>query len=152
MWPELTEIKFILGVMTFSFTDNDTSVACDKQSVCPGEPVNCACATGSSNTLAWVIDRLEFRSDEPLLTRRSIDAFGILTNKHNDNRIQVLTSNLTVTASTDDANLLIQCENVDGSTLNAVPVSILRKCTKMKGINFCEDRANIFYSSHSRDE
>ena len=77
-----------------------------------------------------MINRLEFTSNDPLQTRRSVNALGILTNRHSDNRIPVISSNLTVTASIDDTNVMIQCENVDGSTLNAFPINISRKCTE----------------------
>ena len=97
--------------------------------------MTCVCATGSSNRLAWVIDqnRLEFVSSDPLQTRRDINAFGILTNRSNTNRIEVITSNLTVTASKDDTSLQIQCENVDSSTSNPVTIPVLRKYPYLSG-------------------
>ena len=94
--------------------------------------MTCVCATGNSNLLAWVTDgsRLEFTSNDRLLTRRNVtgsSAYGILTDRFNENRIQVITSNLTLTASMNDTSLLARCENVDHSTSNAVLIPVLRK-------------------------
>lgn len=91
--------------------------------------MTCVCATGSSNTHAWAINEngIEFTSNDPLLTRRDVNAVGILTNRSNDNRVEVITSNLTVTASTDDTRLQIQCRNVDRSTSSLTTIPVSRK-------------------------
>lgn len=106
------------------------------QSVCSGEALTCVCATGNSNTLAWAIDRnrLEFASSDPLFISHSVDGFGTLTGRYNRTGVEVITSNLSVTASTEDTRLQIQCENVDGSTSNSITIPVLRKYLLMLGI------------------
>ena len=111
-------------------TDNDTSITCDRQSACLGESVTCTSATGNSNTLAWILSsgsRLEFAADDPPLTRRDVSGSSttaVLTGSSNTNGVRVITSNLTLIASTPET-ILLTCENVDGSTVNAllIPVS-----------------------------
>jgi hypothetical protein len=100
--------------------------------VCSGEAVTCVCATGNSNSLAWVTkgNRVEFASNVPPGTRLNVtdsNAYGILTNSYNGNRIQVITSNLTLIASMDDTSLLANCENVDRSTSNPAIIPVIRK-------------------------
>jgi hypothetical protein len=99
--------------------------------VCSGEAVTCVCATGNSNSLAWVTDgnRIEFELNVPLGTRLNVtdsNAYGILTNRYDENRIQVIASSLTLTASVDDTSILVKCENVNRSTSN--PAIIPVKC------------------------
>ena len=98
--------------------------------MCPGEDVTCICATGNSNSLAWVTDgsRLVFSSNDRLLQRRNItgsNAYGILTNRYNGSEIEVLTSNLTLVAAMDDTSLLVMCENVDRSTSNLAIIPVI---------------------------
>ena len=123
-------------VTVSTFTENDTSVVCDKPSVCPGEAVNCVCATGNSNLLAWVTDgsRLVFTLNDPLLLRQNVtgsSAYGILTDRYNESGIQVIISNLTFTASMDDTSLLAKCENVDRSTSNPAIIPVVGKLSNI---------------------
>jgi hypothetical protein len=111
-------------------TDNDTSITCDRQSACLGESVTCASATGNSNRLAWILSsgsRLEFAAGDPLQTRRNVSGSSttaVLTGSFNTNGVRTITSNITLIASTLET-ILLTCENVDGSTINAllIPVS-----------------------------
>ena len=113
-------------------TENDTSVVCERQSVCPGETVTCVCATGNSNTLAWSTNRnrLVLTSDNPLLTRLDVSTSAVLTDRSNRSGVVIITSNLTVAASTSDTSLLAICENVNRSTLNAVSIPVSGKSHK----------------------
>ena len=112
---------------------DETSVVCDKLSVCPGETVTvtCTCSTGNSNTLAWIInrERLMFASNDLLKTRRDVngsDAYTVLTNSSNTNGIMVIVSNLTFIASDSVSNALT-CENVDRSVNRSIIIPVTGK-------------------------
>ena len=114
--------------------ENDTSVTCDRQSVCRGETVTCVCAIGNSQRLAWAIggSRAEFTSSDPLMERRDLigsSTYAILTDRYNRNGIEVTTSSLMVTALVNDTALLIHCENLDRSTSNPAFIPVLREFT-----------------------
>ena len=113
-----------------------TSIDCDRQSACPDEVVTCTCTTGNSNMLAWMINgsRLEFTSNDPLLTRYNVDGsspFAVLTNSSDTNGIRVIVSNLTFIASDSTSNI-ISCENVDRSMTASTIIPISGKI----GIHF----------------
>ena len=124
----VSEYSYIVA-MNSCLIENDTSVVCDRQSVCPGGTVRCVCATGNSNTLAWSTNRnrLVLTPDDPPLTRLDVSASAVLTDRSNRSGVVVITSNLTVAASMSDTSLLAMCENVDRSTLNAVSIPVSGK-------------------------
>jgi hypothetical protein len=75
-------------------------------------------------------NRIEFESNVPLGTRMNVpnsNAYGILTGRYNENRIPVISGNLTLTASMGDTSLLAMCENVDRSTSNPAIIPVIRK-------------------------
>ena len=68
--------------------------------------------------------------NDPPPTRRNVtgsSAYGILTDRYNESGIQVIISNLTLTASMDDTSLLAKCENVDRSTSNPAIIPVVGK-------------------------
>ena len=86
--------------------------------MCPGQTLNCICATGNSNALAWRVNgnRLEFMSSDPPSTRRNVpgsSTFALLTESSNMNGTRVIMSNLTIIGSSDD--IILTCQNVDQS-------------------------------------
>ena len=95
-----------------------TTLACDRQSVCPGDTVICTCITGNSSSLIWTINgnRLTLTSNNSLLTQQNVpgsNGFAMLTESSDINGIRVITSDITATASLNDPEIVLTCENVD---------------------------------------
>ena len=112
-----------------------TQVTCDRQSVCPGDTVTCVCITGNSTSLAWMSNgtRLIFASNDTLLTRRVVpgsSTFAVLTENSHVNGIRVMMSNITVTVSSNDPEIILTCENVDHTITEPiiVPTTRIGKC------------------------
>ena len=96
------------------------SVTCDRVTLCRGQTVTCACATGNSNSLAWMTNgsRLQFSSTDSLLTRRNVNGssiFAVLTGHSNQNGVRVIMSNITVNVSlnSSDPEIVLTCTNID---------------------------------------
>lgn len=97
--------------------------------MCPGDTVTCTCRTGNSNTLVWMTDgsRLEFASNDPLMTRRDVNSsstFAVIAENSDRNGVRVIVSNLTF-ITPKSMSSVVMCENVDRSSTESVfiPVS-----------------------------
>ena len=102
-------------------------------SACPGDVITCNCATGSSTSLAWTINRtrLTFGSNDPLLMQQDVpgsSTFAVLTENSDVNGIRVIMSNLTASFSND--RIILTCENVDHAMLKSIILPVARKCVQ----------------------
>ena len=99
--------------------------------MCAGDSVTCICVTGNSTSLAWMSNgnRLLFMSSDPLLTRRNVsgsNGYAVLTESSIVNGIRVIMSNITVSASSNDPEIILTCENADRNMIEPIIIPTTR--------------------------
>ena len=97
--------------------------------MCVGDSVTCICVTGNSTSLAWMSNgnRLSFTSSDPQMTRQNVsNGFAVLTENSIVNGIRVIMSNITVSVSSSDPEIILTCENVDRNMIEPIIIPTTR--------------------------